>query len=200
MPLYDRYAYLLPQSTSRSRASSLSSSILNLPARSQPPTSSRGLRNDFFDDTDSLPASARPQISAIPTIATGPIRLSMPRPTTVKTAPNNPLKSAPAPGNIFGHLGSRFRRDKPALEAIEMQPPPFKTRAKSSVVGKVALAEADVRLYVAKSKKKKQKPDDLADVKVGCWDIFRTLIGTCCLLRKDPDLDSDSESTSSRRK
>ncbi|KAH7905799.1 hypothetical protein BJ138DRAFT_1105688 [Hygrophoropsis aurantiaca] len=112
-----------------------------LPAGSQPsnqtPATDR-LPNDFFDSSPDLPAYARNQISIIP-IAAVPLRPSVPKP---KTGSKIPPASTPSPSNLFGRVGSRFRRVKHAPEAIEVQPPPPKL-PKYSPVGKVALGQAD---------------------------------------------------------
>ncbi|KAH7906730.1 quinon protein alcohol dehydrogenase-like superfamily [Hygrophoropsis aurantiaca] len=170
------------------RANSISSSILNLPAGSQRPkqtSSTDRFPNDFFDASPDLPGGARNQISTIP-IAAVPIRPSIPYTTKPKTGPTIPLTSAPfSSTNIFSRIGSRFRRNKHAPETIEMQPSPPKL-PKYSPVGKVALGQADKRLYMDESKDKKPKPGDddseqevLVDVEVNCWDIFCAIITSC---------------------
>ncbi|KAH7905800.1 quinon protein alcohol dehydrogenase-like superfamily [Hygrophoropsis aurantiaca] len=176
-------------STSRSRANSISSSVLNPPNQT---LATNRLPNDFFDSSPDLPGRARSQISTIPMVAV-PLRSSKPNATKPKTDPKIPSTSAPSSSNLFGHIGSRFRRDKHAPEAIEMQPPPPKL-PKYSPVGKVALGQADKRLYMDESKDKKPKPGDddseqevLVDVEVNCWDIFCAIITSCfsCCSTKD---------------
>ncbi|KAH7904917.1 quinon protein alcohol dehydrogenase-like superfamily [Hygrophoropsis aurantiaca] len=149
--------------TSRPRQHSVSSSILNLPAGSQPlnqtPATNK-LPDDFFDSSPNLPGHAHNQISV-------PLRPSIPNITKPKTDPKTLFTSAPSP------------------KTIEMQPPPPKIPIYSPV-GKVALGQADKRLYMDESKDKKPKPGDddseqevLVDVEVNCWDIFCAIITSC---------------------
>ncbi|KAH7904314.1 WD40-repeat-containing domain protein [Hygrophoropsis aurantiaca] len=157
--------------TSRPRQNSISSSILNLPAGSQPlnqtPATDK-LPDDFFDSSPDLPGRVHNQISTIP-IATLPLRPSIPNTTKSKINPKTPSTSAPSPSNLFGRIGSHFKRNKNAPEAIKMQPSP----PKYSPVGNVALGQADKRLYMDESKDKKPKPGDddseqvLVDVEIG---------------------------------
>ncbi|KAH7911922.1 hypothetical protein BJ138DRAFT_1100716, partial [Hygrophoropsis aurantiaca] len=99
-----------------------------------------------------LPARACPQISI-------PLKPSIPRTSKAKTALNVPSTSPSAPDGFFGRIGSRFRRDKYTPKTIEMQPPSPKI-PKYSPVGKVALGQADARLYRAKSKERKPSGDE----------------------------------------
>ncbi|KAH7903621.1 WD40-repeat-containing domain protein, partial [Hygrophoropsis aurantiaca] len=176
-------------SMSQSRANSISSSILNLPAGSQPPDqapATNRLPGDFFDSSPDLLDRAHDQISTIP-IAAIPLRSSIPYTIKPKTGPTIPSTSAPSSGtNVFGRIGSRFRRDKYAPEVIEMQPRAPPKLPKYSPVGKVALGQADKRLYMDESGDKKPKPGDddseqevLVDVEVNCWDIFCAIITSC---------------------
>ncbi|KAH7904186.1 quinon protein alcohol dehydrogenase-like superfamily [Hygrophoropsis aurantiaca] len=182
-------------SSSRPRTGSLSSSLLDSPAAgpsnqsksNQPPH-----RDDFWDTSDiDLPARARPQISTIP-IAEVPLKPSIPRTSNAKTAPNVSSTSSAAPSannNLLGRIGAHFRRDQHAPDAIEMQPPPPKI-PKYSPVAKVALGQADARLYMDTSKDKKPGDDESgqeewADVEVNCWDIFRAMFTSCCTSRSD---------------
>ncbi|KAH7904549.1 quinon protein alcohol dehydrogenase-like superfamily [Hygrophoropsis aurantiaca] len=169
--------------TSKSRVNSISSSILNIPAGSQllnrTPATDR-LPNDFFDSSPDLPSHAHNQISTIP-IATVPLRSSIPHTTKPKSGPKFPSTAASSPSNVFGHIGSRFRRDKHAPESIEMQPPAHKV-PKYSPVGKVALGQADKRLYMDESKDKKRQPGDsdseqevLADVEGTYVSIYASV-------------------------
>ncbi|KAH7903676.1 hypothetical protein BJ138DRAFT_1190852 [Hygrophoropsis aurantiaca] len=81
-------APLLVPSASLSRANSISSSILNLPAGSQPPNqapATNRLPDDFFDSSpDTIP------------IATVPSRSSISNTTKPKTDPKTPSTSAPS--------------------------------------------------------------------------------------------------------
>ncbi|KAH7906205.1 hypothetical protein BJ138DRAFT_1163179 [Hygrophoropsis aurantiaca] len=163
-----------------------------MPAGSQPPnqpTSSHILRDDFFDsDSVDLSPRAPARISSIP-IAAVPLRSSIPGTAKAKTSPKVPSTSVHSPSNIFRHIGTRFRRDNHTTDAIEMQPPPPKI-PKHSPLGKVALGKADPRLYMDESKDKKPGDDEseqevLADVEVGCWDIFIVIIESCCLCRRE---------------
>ncbi|KAH7905105.1 WD40-repeat-containing domain protein [Hygrophoropsis aurantiaca] len=185
-------------STSRLRSGSLSPSILDLPAGAPPPINPRSnpppVPDDFWDTSDiDLPARARPQISTIP-IAEIPLKPPIPRASKDRAAPNASSTSSAARSahnNLLGRIGARFRRDKHAPDGIEMQPPPLKM-PKSSAVGKVALGQADARLYMDTSKDKKPGDDESgeeewADVKVNCWDIFRTMFTSCCSSRSDDE-------------
>ncbi|KAH7905430.1 hypothetical protein BJ138DRAFT_1105995 [Hygrophoropsis aurantiaca] len=123
--------------------------------------------------------------------------MSIPRPTKSKTVRSVPASTPASSNTVFGRIGARFRSDKHAAEAIEMHPPPPKL-PKYSPVGRVALAEADARLYVDKSKDKKQRDrddesaqPDWVDVEVNCWDIFRAAITSCCSSRRDSQSDDE---------
>ncbi|KAH7903576.1 WD40-repeat-containing domain protein [Hygrophoropsis aurantiaca] len=170
-------------STSRPRANSISSSILSLPVGPQPlnrtPSADR-LPDDFFDSSPDLPGRARNQISTIP-IAEVPSRPSTPHTTKPKTGPKIPSAAVSFPRNLFGRVSSRFRRDKHAPGAVEMQPPSPKI-PKYSPVGKVALGQADKRLYMDESKDKKpgdEEQEVLEDIDVNCWEIFCAMIESC---------------------
>ncbi|KAH7905849.1 hypothetical protein BJ138DRAFT_1130274 [Hygrophoropsis aurantiaca] len=151
-------------STSRSQTSSLSPSLLDLPAGApiRPNSNQPPRRDDFWDTSDlDLPARTRTQISTIP-IAAVPFKPSIPRTSTAKAAPNVSSTSSTAPSahnNVLGSIGARFRRDKHAPDPIGMQPPPPKT-PKYSPVAKVALGQADARLYMDTSKDKKPGDDE----------------------------------------
>ncbi|KAH7907727.1 hypothetical protein BJ138DRAFT_1210625 [Hygrophoropsis aurantiaca] len=184
-------------STSRSRASSLSPSLLDLPATApiQPNSTQPLRRDDFWDTSDlDLPARASTQISTMSTAAV-PLKPSIPRPSKAKAAPNVSSTSSAAPSadnNVLGRIGARFRRDKHAPD--EMQPPPPKI-PKYSPVAKVALGQADARLYMDTSKDKKPGDDESgqeewADVEVNCWDIFCAMITSCFPSRKDSQVHS----------
>ncbi|KAH7904551.1 WD40-repeat-containing domain protein [Hygrophoropsis aurantiaca] len=149
--------------TSRTRANSLSSSILNQPAGSQPPNRSTSTRrrrgNDFFDSSLDLPAIAHPQISNIPsrakfTATKPPISATK----ALKTVPKIPkVSSSPGkqPANVFARILARFHSKTRAADALQASHLP-----KHSPVVKVPLAEADARLYTPGSKKKPEPVDD----------------------------------------
>ncbi|KAH7904055.1 hypothetical protein BJ138DRAFT_38177 [Hygrophoropsis aurantiaca] len=184
-------------SSSRPRTGSLSSSLLDLPAAgpsNQSKTNQPPRRDDFWDTSDiDLPARTRAQISTIP-IAEVPLRPSIPRTSKAKAAPNVPSTSSAAPSadkNLLGRIGARFRRDKHTPDAIGMRPPPPKM-PNYSAVGKVALGQADARLYMDTSKDKKpgdneSVQEEWANVEVNCWDIFRAMITSCCSSRSDAE-------------
>ncbi|KAH7903113.1 hypothetical protein BJ138DRAFT_1120718 [Hygrophoropsis aurantiaca] len=125
-----------------------------------------------------------------------PLKPASPGTAKAKTAPNVPSTSSSSARNIFGRIGARFRRDKRAPETVEMQLPPPKV-PKYSPVGRVALGQADARLYRAKSKDKIPKDDESrheewADVEVNCWDILCAIITSCfSSSRKDSQGDGD---------
>ncbi|KAH7905466.1 quinon protein alcohol dehydrogenase-like superfamily [Hygrophoropsis aurantiaca] len=194
-----RKAYLLLQISSRPRANSISSSILNLPAGSQPSNQTLAtdkLPDDFFDSSPDLPGRVHSQISTIP-IATVPLRSSIPYAAKPKTGPTISSTSVPSSStNVFGRIGSRFRRDKHAPEAIEMQPRAPPKLPKYSPVGKVALGQADKRLYMDESKDKKPGPGDeeqevLEDIDVNCWELFCAMIEQCFSCCKGSDAQGD---------
>ncbi|KAH7905848.1 WD40-repeat-containing domain protein [Hygrophoropsis aurantiaca] len=124
-------------------------------------------------------------------IAEIPLKPSIPRTSKAKTAPNASSTSPSAPGSFFGRIGVRFRRDKHAPDAIGMQQPPPKI-PKYSPVAKVALGQADARLYMDTSKDKKPGDDESgqeewANVEVNCWDIFCAVFTSCCSSRSDSE-------------
>ncbi|KAH7902911.1 hypothetical protein BJ138DRAFT_1120952 [Hygrophoropsis aurantiaca] len=160
-PVLDAGSNPLP-GTSQSRANSVSSSLLDLPAGAPPSIQPKSHHpphpDDFWDFPDSdLPTLARPQISTIP-ITEVPLKPSMPKATKAKTAPNVASASLPSCGNILSRIGARFRCDKNAPETLEVQPPPPKM-PKYSPVAKVALGQADA-LYMDTSKDKKPGDDE----------------------------------------
>ncbi|KAH7904014.1 hypothetical protein BJ138DRAFT_1184258 [Hygrophoropsis aurantiaca] len=69
------------------------------------------------------------------------------------------VRGPSADNNDLGRIGARFRRDKRTPIMIEMQPPPPKV-PKYSSVAKVALGQADARLYIDTSKDKKPGDDE----------------------------------------
>ncbi|KAH7905464.1 hypothetical protein BJ138DRAFT_1118441 [Hygrophoropsis aurantiaca] len=70
-----------------------------------------------------------------------------------------------------------------------MQPPSHKV-PKYSPVGKVALGQADKRLYMDESKDKKpgdEEQEVLEDIDINCWEFFCAMIESCFSCCSNPD-------------
>ncbi|KAH7908884.1 quinon protein alcohol dehydrogenase-like superfamily [Hygrophoropsis aurantiaca] len=103
------------------------------------------------------PHKTPPDHSASPTSGPGtPFKPSAHNAKASNTAPDSSLPS------LFSRVRARFSRDKRTPEEIEMRPPQEIHLPKYSRVTKVALAEADARLYTPKQKKEPE-PEDSDD-------------------------------------
>ncbi|KAH7906796.1 quinon protein alcohol dehydrogenase-like superfamily [Hygrophoropsis aurantiaca] len=151
-------------STSQFRSSSLSPSLLDLPAGVSPPKQPNSnpppLPDDFWDSSNlDLPALAHPPISSVHPAER--LAADISSPASTKTTPNAAVSQLPpkAPINIFARILARLRRHAQAVDEMEMQPPQSHLPKYSPVV-KVPLAEADARLYTPGPKKKPEEIDE----------------------------------------